>query len=806
MAIINGTNGDDTLKGGIGNDTITGGAGSDLALMGGGNDVFVWNHGDSSDTVEGQAGVDTLRFNATSMWEAIDIYASGPRARLHRDVGAVTMDLDDVERIELAVGGGEDVIRIQDLAGTDVKQVAVDLAGGFLPGLPDNALDHVVQFGKSGDDQIAVALINGLVTVTGPSAQLTIDNADATDTLDILGDQGNDVIDASKLSAGVMSLYLAGGAGNDKITGSKGADELYGGGGNDVIVGDDGNDDVDLGFGDDLFAWFAGDGHDQVDGGFMGVDTVRFTDSNAGEHISLYGSNGHTVIAHNAAPQVDAINVERVELRALGGADLVTVGDLAETNVKHVVVDLAGTAGGATADTAVDTVNVHGTASNDLFDVSWTGSAVLVAGLAADVTIGHAGAKDVLVVSGEGGDDILNAAGLPAGKMAVRLFGGFGNDTIFGSAGNDTVYGGDGNDVAYLGGGNDEFVWTTLGGGSDKIEGQAGLDTVSFSGGALVDNDIFYVMANADRARLLGVGGSLDLNDVERVQINTFGGSDLVDVQDLSGTDVKQVAVDLGTWGGGGDGVVDTIYARGSAGSNTITVAMSGGSISVSGLPTQLTIAHADAQDRLAIFAGDGNDVINAATLPANAVVLLVDGDGGNDIITGNAGNNELDGNVGNDTLRGGAGSDTLYGSFDNDTVDGGIGDDRLYGGEGDDVVLGGLGDDLIEGNYGNDTITGGGGNDTFRYEHTLDGHDVISDFDGDAVGGQDVLNLDALFDLLGVANGDRAGRVNLVDNGGTVDIRVNADGGGGNGFELHVATLTTAHEITLGQDIILAA
>jgi Ca2+-binding RTX toxin-like protein len=121
-------------------------------------------------------------------------------------------------------------------------------------------------------------------------------------------------------------------------------------------------------------------------------------------------------------------------------------------------------------------------------------------------------------------------------------------------------------------------------------------------------------------------------------------------------------------------------------------------------------------------------------------------------------------------------------------------------------VVLGGLGDDLIEGNYGNDTITGGGGNDTFRYEHTLDGHDVISDFDGDAVGGQDVLNLDALFDLLGVANGDRAGRVNLVDNGGTVDIRVNADGGGGNGFELHVATLTTAHEITLGQDIILAA
>ena len=112
----------------------------------------------------------------------------------------------------------------------------------------------------------------------------------------------------------------------------------------------------------------------------------------------------------------------------------------------------------------------------------------------------------------------------------------------------------------------------------------------------------------------------------------------------------------------------------------------------------------------------------------------------------------------------------------------------------------------IINGTSNDDTLNGGAGNDTFRYGDILDGHDVILGFDGDAAGGQDVLNLDALFDWLGVAEGNRAGRVQLTDNGGTVDVHVNADGIGGNGFELHVATLTTAHEITLGQDVILAA
>jgi len=799
MAIINGTSNDDTLNGGTGNDTITGGLGNDLAFMGGGNDVFVWNAGDGNDTVEGQGGLDTLRFVTTAAAELLDLSANGTRARLHRDVSGIVMDLDDVERIELAVGGNVDIVRIQDLAGTDVKQVAVDLAG--IPGLPDNAVDNIFQFGKTSGDKFNVALVNGLVTVTGPSAKLTIDNADANDALNIQGNEGNDVIDASKLAAGVMNLVLDGGSGNDKITGSKGADALFGDDGNDVITGDDGDDTAYLGNGDDLFQWFAGDGSDQVDGS-LGQDTVRFTDTNAGEQIWLYGFKGTAYVTHNAMPQVEADNVERIELRALGGADSVIVSELATTDVKQVVVDLAGTAGGKAADAAIDTVDLEGTTGNDLFDISWTGSAVRVSGLAAEVTVEHAGAKDVLYVNASAGDDIVNAAGLPAGKMSLYLSGWAGDDTIFGSAGNDRVSGGDGHDVAYLGAGNDEFVWSA-GDDDDKVEGQLGFDTLTFNSSAVANNDVFYVMSNGERVTLLNSGGVLDLNEIERINLVAFGGTDTIDLQDLSGTDVKQVAIDLGNGGAGGDGAFDQIFAAGSAGNNTITVAMAGGAVTVTGLPEQVTISHADSTDMLVISAGDGNDVVKAATLPATAMVLAIDGDAGNDVITGNAADNQLNGSEGNDTLIGGGGSDTLNGGTDNDRVDGGIGDDILYGFSGDDVILGGLGDDLIVGGWGNDTITGGAGNDTFKYESVLDGHDVILAFDGDAVGGQDVLNLDALFDLLGVADGDRAGRVQITDNGGTVDVHVNADGSGG--FELHVATLTTAHEITLGQDIILA-
>jgi Ca2+-binding RTX toxin-like protein len=144
---------------------------------------------------------------------------------------------------------------------------------------------------------------------------------------------------------------------------------------------------------------------------------------------------------------------------------------------------------------------------------------------------------------------------------------------------------------------------------------------------------------------------------------------------------------------------------------------------------------------------------------------------------TGNALNNVLTGNGGNNFLNGGAGADTMAGGLGNDTVFGGSGDDQI------DVSI---------------------GNDTVRCTSALDGSDVINGFDGNPTGGQDVLNLDALFDSLGIAAATRADHLSIDTHATSVDVRFDADGNDANGFELTIATLNTADAITVGSDVIV--
>src|SRR5258706_4114836 len=50
----------DVIFAGGGNDTVAGGGGNDRANLGAGDDTFVWNPGDGSDFVDGEAGSDPL--------------------------------------------------------------------------------------------------------------------------------------------------------------------------------------------------------------------------------------------------------------------------------------------------------------------------------------------------------------------------------------------------------------------------------------------------------------------------------------------------------------------------------------------------------------------------------------------------------------------------------------------------------------------------------------------------------------------------------------------------------------------------
>ena len=115
-----GANGAESLIGGAGNDFVDGNLGADTAQLGSGADTFQWDPGDGSDTVDGQAGKDTLAFNGSNAAENIDLTANGSRVRLFRNVAAITMDLNDIERSDLRALGGADVVTVADLTGTDL--------------------------------------------------------------------------------------------------------------------------------------------------------------------------------------------------------------------------------------------------------------------------------------------------------------------------------------------------------------------------------------------------------------------------------------------------------------------------------------------------------------------------------------------------------------------------------------------------------------------------------------------------------------------------------------------------------------
>jgi len=669
---ITGGDGNDTLIGGDGNDLIIGGRGNDTAQLGAGDDTFVWNPGDGSDVVEGQDGIDTLVFNGANINEKIDISANGSRVRLTRDIGTVTMDLNGIEHIQLNALGGADNITVNDLSGTGVTQVAIDLASPPGSGAGDLAADSVTVNATKGDDVIEVLGQDGSLTVAGLPELVTISASEATDALVVAGGAGNDTLSAMTLPALNTMLTLDGGAGNDVLLGSRGDDRLLGGDGKDFVDGNQGNDIALLGAGDDVFQWDPGDGSDTVEGE-AGTDTLVFNGANINERMDISANGERARLTRDIGNiTMDLNGVEHIEVNARGGADTVTVNDLTGTDVKQVAIDLAGTPGSGQGDGAADSVTVNGTGGNDHITVASSGASVVVNGLAAQVTIaGAEPGKDSLVVNGAAGNDTINASALTAGQINLTINGDAGDDVITGSQGDDQVIGGQGSDTALLGAGNDTFIWNP-GDGSDTVDGQAGNDTLQFNGAAIAEK--IDVSANGGHARLTRDIGTvtMDLNGVEHIDVNALGGADTINVHDLSGTDVTVVNIDLESAPGSGvgDSAPDKITIDGTAGNDVIQIVGDASGVTIFGLAATVHITgFAAATDQLVINGLAGDDVITASGLAAGAIQLTANGGDGDDILIGSPGN---------DTLAGGAGDDVLIGNGGQDVLDGGPGSNTV--------------------------------------------------------------------------------------------------------------------------------
>jgi Ca2+-binding RTX toxin-like protein len=152
------------------------------------------------------------------------------------------MDVDGTELIDVNALGNADTVTVNDLTGTAVTHVGIDLSLPPGSGVGDGQIDNVIVRGTSGDDVITLAGDAADAQVLGLSAQVEVKGLETTDNLTIDAGAGDDVIDGTLLSFGHTQI---GGDGDDVLIGGSGNDTLIGNAGNDLLLGGPGQDVLD---------------------------------------------------------------------------------------------------------------------------------------------------------------------------------------------------------------------------------------------------------------------------------------------------------------------------------------------------------------------------------------------------------------------------------------------------------------------------------------------------------------------------------------------------------------------------------
>ncbi len=688
-----GSSGNDTLSGDLGDNVISGGRGNDLMFGNNGDDVLVLEDGedqayggDGDDTfavgagkatIFGEAGYDTIEFEVALGTMLLDFSQGGydvayqvPRAvwadtltTEARTAGGLTATPSDIQQIdpfhsddasdltrEIPNGHAETfqiTERLTSLVTSNQFQSIEEIIGGVsnTTVVLSNAVDRYDGSRSESDtldlsaETVSFSFIMGSgfinAAIGAGDVLLGFEHAEAgsgDDSLsgtyvanELYGNDGNDVLFGRN---GDDRLF--GGEGNDRMYGDGGGDLLIGGEGNDTIYSgddDEGAEDYSVGNdGDDVF--YLGTGYDYVDGG-VGIDLVDYASSDDGVRVDLRLSGSQVVSAHQGPDELYEIE------------------------------------------------NLNGSYYDDR----------LYGDDLQNVLTGRGGADRLFAY---GGDDLVNG-----GNGDDLVTGGTGDDTVYGGAGNDEIQGNIGNDLLIGNAGNDQFL------------GGQGSDTVS------------YASATGGVNAYLQFSGS---------EVGSGEGRDSFDgIENLTGSAFNdRLNGDAGNnmlMGGAGDDILkgiagDNVIYGGSGADRLFGGAHADDLHGGGGNDTLIALAGDDA-----LYGDSGADLL----FGGRDVDALYGGTGG-DNLRGNLGNDMLFGEEGSDDLRGGGNNDMMHGGADDDFLFGENGSDTLSGGAGNDAMSGGsglgIGDGFADTFVYADTASGGGGFD--RIKDMEDGLDLI--------------------------------------------------------------------------------
>jgi Ca2+-binding RTX toxin-like protein len=640
---------------------------------------------DGNDTLDGRAGADTLAGGAGD------------------DTYVVTDALDTV--VEATAGGTDTAhsslasytLRAGVENGVILRPGAANLVGNELDNLLVAGAGANVLTGGAGTDTASYASAAGGVTVRLDSATAQATGGSGSDTL-------HDIEN------------LIGSAFADSLTGSAGANRMNGGAGADTLSGGAGSDRYEVDNAADVVVESAVD---------VGIDMVAF--SIAAWTLGAGVENGR-ILAGGAA---SLTGNDLANLLVAGDGDNRIDGRAGQDTVSYVT-----SRAGVTIDLALNAAQTTGGSGTDTL-----------------LAIEHAIGSDFA--------DVIRGT-----SAANRLDGGAGSDTLDGRAGADTLVGGAGDDsytiddagdvVSDSGGIDTVTTWlatTTLGAtienariastgsasltgnslgnllaagaGSNRIDGGAGEDTLSYAGATAG----VRVSLGLATAQATGGSGSDTLLSIEHLVGSAFADA-------LAGSAASN-RIEGGTGNDTLDGAAGADTLVGGSGNDLYRVDSANDVVTDSSGTDTVEVR---ASWRLFEFRNGhwfDNGIENVRILATGTCGLL--GNGRDNIIDAGTGDNLIDGWFGSDTVRYASSTAGVRVSLAVNTaqVTGGSGQDTLWdvenlvGSSFADRLQGDAWSNRLDGGAGADTLIGGAGNDTFGIDSAAD---VVVEYSGQGI------------------------------------------------------------------------